>query len=132
MSDDERRELLSLAFEPSADGYVYYRNRWSGGVPVTNHEREAFLSSDIGGMYRLSREFSKRRPITPPRHFNPWLIADALPKTLGPSLIGMAVVASGIAISTTGRVLSSAMWLCTGFLAICGIALLLRRQFRHD
>ena len=38
-SPEEQRSILEVSFESRGDGYVYYRNRWSPGIPVTATER---------------------------------------------------------------------------------------------
>lgn len=40
---EDRRRILETAFERDGDGFLFYRNRWSGGVPVTAAERDAYL-----------------------------------------------------------------------------------------
>src|SRR5690348_6681482 len=92
--DSERRELLSTAFEPTESGYLYYRNRWAGGVRVTPEEREMFISSDAGSAFQLGREFSKRAPVAPPRHVSPWLVADAIPYSFAAALITASIAAA--------------------------------------
>jgi hypothetical protein len=42
-SREDQRRILETAFEPDGDGFLFYRNRWSGGVPVTAAERDAYL-----------------------------------------------------------------------------------------
>jgi hypothetical protein len=35
--------ISSTAFEPSSDGFVYYENAWSRGIPVSDAERQVYL-----------------------------------------------------------------------------------------
>jgi hypothetical protein len=59
--------ILSTAFEPHGDGFLFYRNRWSLGVPVSAEERDAYLAM-VGLLerWRWIREVVKR-PATVPR-----------------------------------------------------------------
>ncbi len=41
----DNRHLKTTAFEPKADGYVYYESAWAKGIRVTVDERELYLSS---------------------------------------------------------------------------------------
>ena len=64
----EQRRLLDLSFERDGDGYVFFRNRWATGIPVTAQEREAYLSA---GPFSRRREFYEaikgREAVRPPR-----------------------------------------------------------------
>ena len=62
MTDHENRRLLSTAFEPNGVGFLYYKNRWAGGVLVSAEERETYISAPGLESISLGREFSKRTP----------------------------------------------------------------------
>jgi hypothetical protein len=66
----EQRRLFALSFEPDGDQFVFFRNRWASGVPVTADEREAYLSAgifDAGRRREFVRKVRDRAPIRPPR-----------------------------------------------------------------
>src|SRR5438552_17658145 len=94
MDEKERRKLLSTAFQPCDGGYLYYRNRWAGGVRVSAAEREQFISSDAFGAMKLGRELAQRTPVAPARHASPWLIADAMPFSVAGGLFALALAAA--------------------------------------
>jgi hypothetical protein len=94
MSDADRRNLMSLAFEPCGDGYAYYRNRWARGVPVSAAEREAFISGGVVDAMRMSASWSRRIAVAPRRHPSFWFLLDAMPLSFG---LGCFVLAAGIA-----------------------------------
>lgn len=94
MDNADRRRILSLAFEPYEDSYLYYRNRWSGGVQVSAEERERFISSNAAEAFSLGRQFAQRPAVTPPRYYDLWLVVDAMPLTVagGLAIVAMAAV----------------------------------------
>jgi hypothetical protein len=64
----EQRRLLALSFEPDGVQFVFFRNRWASGVPVTVEEREAYLSGGpFGGRREFFRKIRNRAPVRPPR-----------------------------------------------------------------
>jgi hypothetical protein len=130
MDENERRVLLSTAFEPSGDGYLYYRNRWAGGVAVTAEERESFISSDAARAFQLGREFSKRAPVAPPRHASPWLIVDAIPYGFAAVLITASLAAAAEAQRDNPPLAPRPLWVIALFLAAAALTLLGRRLIR--
>jgi len=83
---EQQRKLLELSFEPSSGGYLYYRNRWARGVPVTAEERDSYLSASVlgsrGAFYTAIRG---RAATAPPRKFGPvyWKILSRMPVAMG-------------------------------------------------
>lgn len=124
MDDDERRKLLGTAFEPCEGGYLYYRNRWASGVRVSAEEREQFISSDASGAFQLGREFSARAPVTPPRHFSPWLMVDAMPYSFAVGLVIAAIAAAAEADRAHPVLPSSVFWGMALLLAAAALTLM--------
>jgi hypothetical protein len=70
----EQRRLLALCFEPDGDGFIFFRNRWASGIPVTAEEREAYLSASPFGFRRdFYGAIKGRVPVRPPRKNDGWL-----------------------------------------------------------
>jgi uncharacterized membrane protein YhaH (DUF805 family) len=61
------KRLIELSFEPYGDGFVFYKNAWSSGIPVTAEEREAYLSAEPFAWSAIRKGFEGRRPLTPPQ-----------------------------------------------------------------
>ena len=66
-SPEQQRSILALCFEPNGDDYLYYRNRWSRGNPVTASEREAYLNIPAMGSRHAWRSSLGERETLPPR-----------------------------------------------------------------
>src|SRR5260221_10234199 len=130
MNDDDQRRLLSTAFERSKDGYVFYRNGWASGVPVSAEEREKFVSSDAFRAMQLGREYSKRRAVAPPRHASPWLVADAMPISWVAGLATVSIAAAAEGSRASWLLPSAIFWAIAIFLAAASITLFARRLFR--
>lgn len=64
------RHILSTGFDRDGEGWLYYRNAWSGGVPVSSGERELFLA---GRLLKFRRLVSGRAAVTRPRPYWPML-----------------------------------------------------------
>jgi len=65
---EERRRILEAAFEPWGDGFVYYKNRWAQGIPVSASERDQYLehwSPEAARTFR--RRVAGRAPVVPAR-----------------------------------------------------------------
>jgi hypothetical protein len=132
MDDDERRKLLSTAFEPRDDGYLYYRNRWANGVRVSAEEREQFILSNASQVFQLGREFAKRAPATPPRHPSPWLIVDAMPYSFVAGLIAVAFAAAAEANRANPMLPSTLFWVIAILMAAAALTLVARRIIRQN
>ena len=134
MDDAERRRLFSVAFEPHGDSYLYYRNRWSGGVPVSASEREVFLSSNPLAAMRLSMIFARRAAVTPPRYASPWMVVDALPRSFALSVLFFAAVAAGEALNLHPFLPKFLLFGLAATCAVAGLFMLFRRRVRsgHD
>ena len=131
MDNVECRKLLSTAFEPCDGGYLYYRNRWAGGVRVSAEEREKFISSDTPQMaFQLGRELSKRAPVAPPRHPSPWLVADAIPYSFATGLIATSLAVAAEAERANPLLPASLLWGVAVFMAGCALTLAARRFIR--
>jgi hypothetical protein len=63
----EERHFLDSSFEPSGDGYAFYRHHLARGVPVTAAEREAYLRPPLDGSRRDFYEAIRNRPASLPR-----------------------------------------------------------------
>ena len=111
-ASERQRKLLEIAFEPYDDGYVFYRNAWTGGVPVSARERELYLSMPVLGSRQAYYDRIKgRETVTPPRPYDAALtkIAQATPWFM--VIVGVltgAVVASW----STGRLALPLRVLC--------------------
>lgn len=71
---EEQRRILAQSFEQGADGYIYYRNAWSRGVPVTEAEREAYLAIPAIGSRKAWLKSISGRPTVPKRAYWPTLL----------------------------------------------------------
>jgi hypothetical protein len=79
---EQQRRLLELSFEPHGDGYLYYRNRWAHGVPVSESERDEYLSHGVFGSRAAFYAAIRGRAATaPPRKFGPlyWQMLSRIP-----------------------------------------------------
>lgn len=85
------RHLLELSFEPTSDGFLYYRTRWSPGIPVSAAEREAYLQIPAFGSRHAWRKSLSGRPRFPPRAYGP-----VARKLLFRMPAGMAIAAMGV------------------------------------
>ena len=130
MDENERRTLLSTAFEPCDGGYLYYRNRWAGGVRVSAEERQEFISSNTAKAFQLGREFSKRSPVAPPRHPSPWLVADAIPYSFAAGLMATALAAAAEAGRANPPLPPTLLWVMAIFMAAIALTLAGRRFIR--
>lgn len=104
LNAEDARRMLELSFEPLGDGYVFYRNRWSPGIPVSAPEREAYLS-ELAPFSASQRAFlasiKGREPVAPPRGGRAsWLIVDALPGPVPWVLLAFAGYAGSRAVRT--------------------------------
>jgi hypothetical protein len=92
----EQRDLLALSFEESEQGYIYYHNRWSRGVPVSAEEREAYLRIPALGSRKAWRKSLKGRQTLPPRAFNPVMmkLLAAMPRRM--AFLGVAFGFAGL------------------------------------
>ena len=68
---EEQRGILMLSFEPAESGYIYYHNRWSRGIPVTEKERDEYLSIPVFGSRRAWRKSLAGRETLSPRAYKP-------------------------------------------------------------
>jgi hypothetical protein len=127
MNDADRRKLMSLAFEPEGEAYLYYRNRWSRGVRVSAAEREAFVSSGVVDAMRLARSWSRRVPVAPRRHPGLWFMLDAMPRRVGFSCLGLAAVSFAWAVTVRSMFAAIPFALGGAFLALMGGGILVKR-----
>jgi hypothetical protein len=134
LSKDETRRLLATSFEPHGEGFVYYKHRWSSGLPVTAAEREEYLSnwSFFSSQRTLLNRIGGREPVAPPRDGKAvWPMVDALPGRLPWILAGTALLSAGSALRTDEpwvRLEGSAVAV---ILAACSLALVIRRLYKH-
>jgi|JI8StandDraft_2_1071088.scaffolds.fasta_scaffold310214_1 hypothetical protein len=134
MNDADRRRLLSVSFETYEDGYLYYRNRWSGGVRVSAEEREQFISSSPAGAFSLGRKFAKRPAIVPPRYYNPWSMVDAMPLTFAGGLATVAMAAAAEANQAVPLLSRTVLFSVAVFMAAMSVTIIGRRiaqRIRH-
>lgn len=131
MNDADRRRLSSVAFETDEDGYIYYRDRWSGGVRVSAEEREQFISSSLTGAFLPGREFVKRPAVAPPRQYNPWWVVDALPLTLAGGLATVAMAAAAEANQAVPLLSRSVLLSVAVFMAALAVTIVGRRIVRR-
>lgn len=117
MTPDDQRALLELSFEPSGEDYVYYRNRWSQGVPVSVAEREAYLKTAVFGSRAAWHKSIANRQLVPPRPYFPVLrkLLATMPLSMAASglLFGLIGLTVGIA---EPRLVWAVLWLLGGFL----------------
>jgi hypothetical protein len=115
---EEQRRILAQSFEQGADGYTYYRNAWSRGIPVTEAEREAYLAIPAIGSRRTWLSAIAGRPSVPRRAYFPTVfnVYSAMPARTGIAFLSFGTFATFIAQSTDSRLVSA-------FSAVSGIAL---------
>jgi|GEM_PF-3727643 len=92
---EEQRRILALSFELGPDGNVYYRNAWSRGIPVSEAEREAYLSIPALGSRRLWLNAIAGRPSVPRRAYWPtaFKLLAAMPARSGYTFLGFGSLA---------------------------------------
>lgn len=123
----EERHFLESSFEPSGDGFAFYRHHLARGVAVTAEEREAYLSAPLDGSRRRFHDSIRGRPATLPRR--PWLRSQratlaAIPAGFG---LGLLLVGAMLLWRSAGFEDSGLRWLLAGAGAlgtIYGIAVL--------
>jgi hypothetical protein len=71
LSADRKHATLALSFEPNGDGYLYYRDRWARGIPVTSAERDAYLHAPVLASRRAWHDSIDGRETLPPRPYGP-------------------------------------------------------------
>ena len=113
-STDGQREILALSFEPNGDGYIYYRNRWSRGIPVTAAEREAYLRIPAFGSRRAWRASITGRETLPPRAYGPtgrklWAAMPWRMAVFG-ILFGIVFLIGGVAGLQTPHTTQALLW----------------------
>lgn len=70
LSSEEQRRLLETSFEPHGDGFLFYRNRWANGVPVSAAEKDEYLSIPVFGSRRaFYHKIANRSPVKGPRQY---------------------------------------------------------------
>jgi hypothetical protein len=134
MNDADRRRLLSVAFEAYEDGFLYYRNRWSGGVQVSAEEREQFISSSPAGAFSLGRKFAKRPAVAPARPYSSWSIVDAMPLTFASGSAMVAMAAAAEANQAAPLLSRSVLFSVAVFMAALSVTIIGRRlvqRIRH-
>ncbi len=67
MSEEMERVVLETAFEPDGENYLFYYGRWSYGIPVTEAERQAYITSNSFIARRDWVRNVRRRQSTAPR-----------------------------------------------------------------
>lgn len=122
-----QRKMLELAFEPDGDGYVFFKNAWSSGVPVTADERESYLSAGLlSGRGEFYRTIASRQATPPPRPANAVrskifrtfpLLSVSISALVGLGLIGIANRETSIAL----RLVFYALALPSCFLAVMAL-----------
>ncbi|WP_232280911.1 hypothetical protein [Novosphingobium nitrogenifigens] len=95
-SPEQQRAILSLSFEQAADGFIYYPNAWSYGIPVSSEEREDYLKAPMIGARRKWRKSIEGRPTLPRRPYWPTLLKILAVMPISMAIFGMAFGAIGI------------------------------------
>jgi len=129
LDTEQQRSLLALSFAPHGEGYVYYKDRWAPGIPVTTEEREQYLTDWSPVAARAFRpRIAGRAPATPPRGGSSagqvqLQMLGAIPKSsaIGPGLSGLFAI---FVLSRTTSGWLSAFALGAGvFLLLVGLAI---------
>jgi hypothetical protein len=129
---DDVRRLMETAFEPHGSGFVYYRNIFTGGVPVTVEERELFVADwSTARSAEFHRLIAGRAPVTPPRGLK---AAGAMVRAM-PSRIAYAIViGAGAAVALGSRAeadwIRSLLWALGALLFACAAGVFILRRFR--
>ena len=99
----EERAFLDTSFEPSGDGYAYYRHHFARGIPVTAEEREAYLRPPLDGSRSDFHAAIRDRPALLPRRS--WRRSQRLTLAGIPAGFGFGLVLLGTAL----------LWRSSGF-----------------
>lgn len=102
ITPDQQRKMLSISFAPHGDGYLYYRNSWSRGVPVSAAEREAYISmplttSTFGSRRAWRQSIAGREAIGRRRPYGPAELKLLAAMPSGFAVIFLLGAATGIA-----------------------------------
>lgn len=89
----EERHFLESSFEPSGDGFAFYRHHLARGIAVTAEEREAYLRPPLDGSRRDFYEAIRGRPATLPRR--PWLRSQRATLAAIPTGFGLGLIIVG-------------------------------------
>jgi hypothetical protein len=133
LSTEDHRRLLETSFEPYGSGYLFYRNRWSRGVPVSAEEREEYLAIPVFGSRRaFYKRIEARQPLFGPRDYDSAAqrMASALPKGFASSCLAFsigAVLRAIYASSPTERWLALS---CAVLLVLLGAWIIFYRRKR--
>lgn len=129
-SPEQQRAILSLSFEPAGDGFIYYHKAWSRGIPVTVHEREAYLGIPALGSRRAWRHSIANRQTVAPRPYLPMLhkLLAVMPiqMALVSALFGAASIVSGL--SAGDSMLGLGYFVGGIVLAVFGVSSLIARK----
>jgi hypothetical protein len=96
----EERHFLDSSFEPSGDGYAYYRHHLARGIPVTAEEREACLRPPLDGSRREFHEAIRGRPASLPRRS--WRRSQQATLAAIPAGFGLGLVLVGASLVWRG------------------------------
>ena len=119
----ESRKLLETAFEPQGAGFVYYRNRWSPGIPVSAEEREAYVSRwYLGSTAAFHKRIAGRAPVTPARGGRAMgSVMRAIPARFGVILFGGAVLGVLMGLIADSSAERWFMWACGAISFVVGM-----------
>ena len=136
LDPNAQRTMLELSFEPDGDGYVFFKNVWSSGVPVTAVERETYLSAGLlSGRGEFYRTIADRQATRPPRPANAVRLkifrAFPLFVVLTSALVGLGLIRIANAETSTAlRLAFYAVALPSCFLAVMALIAKLLPQAR--
>lgn len=125
---EDQRRLLEAAFEPDEDGFLFYRDRWSAGIPVTPAEREEYLNIPALGSRRDFYQKIKGRPARGRRDYSSARIAKAFPAGWAVGLLGFGCVFLLYGASAEGGWTRWSRFGGGGMMIVLGLWLLVKRR----
>ncbi|MDX3885275.1 hypothetical protein [Sphingomonas sp. MM-1] len=130
-SPDQQRAILSLSFEQALDGFIYYPNAWSGGVPVTAEEREAYLNTPMIGSRREWRKSIEGRQTLPRRPYWPTLLKILAVMPMSMTIFGLAfgAIITLLGFNAENRLAGAAYVTGGSALMIFGLSIVVARIF---
>lgn len=109
----EERDFLATSFEPSGDGYAFYRHHFARGIKVSAAERETYLRPPLDGSRRAFHDAIRGRPATLPRRS--WWRSQRLTLAGIPSGFGFGLILLGAGMAWRGGGFEPPLrWLLTG------------------
>ena len=130
MDSDQQRKLLEAAFEPHGDGYVFYRNNFTPGLPVSKEERDAYLKRwSLSSTAIFYSRIKSRTPVKPARGFTGTkAILRTMPISFAVGYLSLAATFALIAFRSEGTFVRVGEFSLSALFFICGTCALVFRR----